>query len=93
MPVVSLVLELRLRGCSTPRQRRALVQAILGKLRRHFNVAGADVGPEDRPGEAVVGFASVGRTRREARDLLDRVAEAVAAHPSAEVARAAFDEL
>lgn len=93
MSVVSLVLELRLAEVATARQKRSQVDAILGKLRRHFNVAVADLS-RDSPAElTALGFATVGRTRREARALLERVADAVSAHPHAEILRVAFDEL
>ena len=93
MPAVSLVLEVRLAGCLSARERRGQAEAILGKLRKHFNVAVAELN-RDAPGEvAALGFATVAKTRREARDLLDRVADAVSAHPRAEILKAAFDEL
>jgi uncharacterized protein YlxP (DUF503 family) len=37
--------------------------------------------------------ATVGRTRRDARETLERVADAVAAHPSAEVLALAIIEV
>lgn len=93
MPVVSLVLEVRLDGCASARQRKPVADEILGRLRRHFNVAVSDLN-RDEPGDvAALGFAAVGRTRREAKDVLDRVADAVAAHPRAEIVKAAFDEI
>ncbi len=94
MPTSSLVLEVRLDGCGSARSRKAQAETILGKLRKHFNVAVADLTP-DRDGVggvAALGFAAVGRTRREAREVLDRVADAVAAHPRAEILKAVFHE-
>ena len=67
------------------RSRRRTARAILDKIHRHFNVSVAEV---DRPGHApdrLLGFAAIAPTRREAREVLDRVAEAVAAHPRAEI--------
>jgi len=95
MPVVSLVVELRLVGCGTSRQKRQLVEAILGKLRTHFNVSAAEVGREDPAPDAVAafGFAAVARTRRDAKEVLERVVDAVSAHPRADVVKVAFDEL
>ena len=92
MNVATLRLELRVGDCSTLRQKRRRLRRIVDRLRRHFNVAAAEVGALDRPSEAVLGFASVGATRREARDVLIRVAEAVAAHPRAEVLAREFEE-
>lgn len=93
MPAVSLILEVRLEGCASPRQRHAKADQILNKLRQHFNVSVAELN-RDAPGEiAALAFATVARTRREARDLLDRVSEAVAAHPHAEIIKVAFDDI
>jgi uncharacterized protein len=93
MPAVSLVLEVRLDGCATAKARKTQVEAILGKLRKHFNVAVADL-TKDAPGDvAALGFATVARTRREAREILDRVADAVAAYPRGEILKAVFDEI
>jgi uncharacterized protein YlxP (DUF503 family) len=93
MPVVSLVLELRLAGCTTKRQRATQAEAILQKLRKHFNVAVADLSPETPADLAALGFAAVARTRREARDVLDKLTDAVAVHPRVEILKVGFDEL
>lgn len=93
MPVVSLVLELRLAEVATPRQKRSQADAILGKLRRHFNVAVADLSRDSPHEPTALGFAAVAKTRREAREMLEKLADAVAAHPHAEILRAAFDDL
>ena len=93
MPAVSLVLEVRLAGCVSARERRDEAEAILGKLRKHFNVAVAELNREAVGEIAALGFATVAKTRREARDLLDRVADAVSAHPRAEILKAVFHEI
>ena len=93
MPVVSLVLELRLIGCVTARQKTSQVESILKKLRRHFNVSVANLSRAEPTEAAALGFAAVAKTGREARDVLDRVTDAVAAHPRAEILKAAFNEL
>ncbi len=81
MHVAALVLHLQLDGCETQRQRRQALQAMTRKLREHFNISLADLGPDQPPAEVLLGAATVSRSRREARELLDRVADAVAAHP------------
>jgi uncharacterized protein YlxP (DUF503 family) len=85
MHVASLRLELRVDDCLTLRQKRRRMRAIIDKLHRHFNVSVAEVGRHDRPAEAVLGVAAVGGTRRDAREILVRVADALGAHPRAEV--------
>ena len=85
MHVASLRLELRVDDCLTLHQKRRRMRAIIDKLHRHFNVSVAEVGRHDRPAEAVLGVAAGGGTRRDAREVLVRVADAHGAHPRAEV--------
>ncbi len=87
MRVATLRLELLVIGCPTLREKRRCMQAIIGKLRRHFNVSVAEVDRHDRPSEVVLGVAAVGTTRREAREILDRVADAVGVYPRATLVR------
>ena len=93
MPVVTLVLELCLADVTTSRQKKHQAEQILVKLRHHFNVAVADLSKENPSEPTALGFAAVARTRREAREILERVADAVSAHPQAQILRTAFDDL
>jgi len=92
MAVVSLVLEVRLDGCMTSKQRSKEAESILSKLRRHFNVSVSDLNASASGDVAALGFATVAKTRREGREVLERVADAVAAHPRAEIVKALFDD-
>lgn len=65
----------------------------MDKLRRHFNISVAGTDGVGEPDAAVLVAASVGRTRRDARETLERVAEAVAAHPRVEVLGHAITEV
>ncbi|HEX8199629.1 MAG TPA: DUF503 domain-containing protein [Isosphaeraceae bacterium] len=85
MHVATLRLELQIGDCLTLRQKRRRLRAIIERLHRHFNVSVAEVGRHDRPAEAILGVAAVGGTRRDAREVLGRVADALGAHPRAEV--------
>ncbi len=85
MHVAMLVLELRLHDCSTLRQRRQRVAAIVGKLRQHFNVSLVELSRENSSEAVSLAVATVARTRREARDHLERVADAVASYPLADL--------
>lgn len=93
MTVVTLRIDLRFHPPPTPRDARRQVQAIMDKLHRHFNVSVAGAEGEGRPDEAVLLVAAAGRTRKEARGTLERVADAVAAHPRAEVVGHAITEV
>lgn len=85
MHVAALRLELRVRDCPSARIKRKRVRAIVEKIHRHFNVSVAEVDRIDHPTEVVLAVASVGQTRRDAREQLDRVADALAVHPRAEL--------
>ncbi|MFO0955855.1 MAG: DUF503 family protein [Isosphaeraceae bacterium] len=93
MHAAALRLELRLRDCTNRRQKRRLMHEILDKLRRHFPVALAEVDRDDEPDTAALGVAVVAATRRVAEETLDRVVEAVAAHPRLELVRATVREI
>ncbi len=93
MNVATLRLELRVGDCLTLRQKRRRLRGIVDRLRRHFNVSIAEIDRHDRPSEAVLGVAAIGASRREAREMLIRVADAVNAHPRAELVGTALREV
>jgi uncharacterized protein YlxP (DUF503 family) len=93
MHTATLRLELRVDACETVRQKRRLLEEMVAHLRRHFNVSAAEVDRLDRPSEAVLAVAAVGRTRRESREVLQRVAEAVGVHPHAHLVSQALYEM
>jgi uncharacterized protein YlxP (DUF503 family) len=92
MTVATLHLELIVKNCHTFREKRRQMGAISTKLHRHFNVSVAEADPEGDPTRALLLVATVGRSRREARETLERVADAVAAYPRAELARQEITE-
>ncbi len=85
MHVATLRLEIRIKDCTAARAKRRRVAAILEKLHRHFNVSVAEVDRHEHPSESVLAVAAVGDGRREVRDRLERVVDAVAVHPRAEL--------
>ena len=93
MTVVTLRLDLRVDPCHSARERRRLLQAMLEKLHRHFNVSVAEADGEGGVDRAVLLAAAVGKTRREARETLERVADAISAHPRAEILGHAITEV
>lgn len=92
MHVAAIRLELRLHDCTARRRKRRLMDEIREKLRRHFNVSLAEVDTDDRPEQSILGVSAVAATRKEAREVVERVAEAIGAHPSVEVVGLAFHE-
>lgn len=59
----------------------------MDRLHRHFNVSVASSEAAAGVGVAVLLVAAAGTTRRDVREVLARVADAVAAYPHAEVLR------
>ncbi len=82
MTVATLRLELLVTDCTTQREKRRRMRAILDKLHRHFNVSVAELDEAD-PRHARLAVAAIGRSRREVHETLQRVSEAIAAHPRA----------
>jgi uncharacterized protein YlxP (DUF503 family) len=93
MTVATLRLDLRFTHCTTARDKRRQMQAIMDRLHRSFNVSVADAGSDETADSAVLVVAAVGRTRHVARQTLERVADAVAAHPLAVVLAHDFTEV
>jgi uncharacterized protein YlxP (DUF503 family) len=93
MTVLTLRLDLRVSPCPSARDKRRQMQAIVDKLHRHFNVSAVEADGDGNPEQAVLVVAAVGRTRRDARETIARVADAVAAHPRAEVLAQAVSEV
>ncbi len=91
MTVATLRLELRFGNCDSLREKRRRMRAITRKLHRHFNVSVSDDDRDDRA-QALVAVAAVGRSRRDARETLERVADALAAYPRAELLGQAITE-
>lgn len=85
MFLAALRLEIRVRDCTAARVKRRRVRAIVEKLHRHFNVSVAEVDRREHPSEVVLAVAAVAETRREAREPLGRIADAMAVHPRVEL--------
>ncbi len=81
MTVATLRLKLQMADCHTTREKRRLMRAIMEKLHRHFNVSVAEGDHDASPSQSELTVVVVARTRREARETLAHVADAVAAHP------------
>lgn len=93
MNVTTLRIDLQVVDGRTLGEKRRLLRAIFAKLRRNFNVSVAEVDRLDRPDSAAIGVVVVAATRREAREALDRVFEAVAAHPRLDVLAKSLTEV
>ena len=79
------MIRLEIRVLEGSRVKRRAILAITDKIHRHFNVSVAEVDKILHSSESVIAVAAVGSTRREVRETLDRVADAVTSHPRAEL--------
>jgi uncharacterized protein YlxP (DUF503 family) len=93
MTVVTLRLELRVDPGYFSWEKRRRMRAIMDKLHRYFNVSLAEADHDSDPSRSILIVATVGRTRRDAREVLEQVADAVAAHPRAELLSQAIIEV
>jgi uncharacterized protein YlxP (DUF503 family) len=93
MHLAALRLELRIKACKNARVKRKRIRLILIKLHKHFNISVAEVDRHEHPNESVLAVAAVAESRREVRELLERVADALAVHPRAELLAQALIEV
>ena len=92
MKIMALRVELLLET-STVRERRRRIQSVLDKLHEHLNVAVLDLEQSDHPQKVAIGVVTLAGTRREAREILERVADALAAHPRLTIVTQTFHEV
>jgi uncharacterized protein YlxP (DUF503 family) len=85
MVVGTLRVRLLLREARTLKDKRQVVQSIMDRLRRGFNVSVAEVEALDNRQLAVLGFAQVGAEAHPIKICLGQIVEALRAHPVAEL--------
>ena len=93
MTVATLRLDLRFRQTFTSKETRRQMKVIMDKLRKHFNVSVAEADLGSDPASAILVVTTVSRLRRDGLETLERVAEAVLAHPRAEILAHAITEV
>ena len=67
------------------RSKRRTIRLILDKIHRHFNASIAELVSGPDPARSILGIATIAASRREVREVLDRVVHALAAHPRVEI--------
>jgi len=85
MIVGSLRVKLLLRQARTLKDKRQVVQSIKDRLRNEFHVSVAEVEAQDSRQIAVLGIALVGTEAYPVRMTLQKIVEALRAHPVAEL--------
>lgn len=66
-------MQFRLEGCRSLKDKRSVLQSVVARVRREFQVAVAETGDQDLWGNATIGVACVSNDARHAESVLDRV--------------------
>lgn len=85
MNVGSLRVRLLLREARTLKDKRQVVRSITDRLRNGFNISIAEVDALDQCQSIVLGVALVGAEAYVVRTTLEKIVEALRAHPVAEL--------
>jgi hypothetical protein len=85
MIVGSLLVRLLLRESRSLKDKRQVVRSIKDRLRNSFNVSVAEVEAQDNRQLAVLGLAMAGSETAQVRGELQKIVEALRAHPVAEL--------
>jgi uncharacterized protein YlxP (DUF503 family) len=75
MPVGILRVHLRLYGTQTLKEKRSVLEGVLTRLRREFNVSVAELGELDNPERAILGFAHLSNHGAHCDGVLQRILE------------------
>ncbi len=75
MHVGVLILELRLPGCSSLKEKRGRLKPLLARLHGAYNVAAAEVDDQDKWQAAVVAVAAVSNDHAHTQKMLQKIAE------------------
>jgi|YelNatPaOPRAMG01_1025707.scaffolds.fasta_scaffold17695_4 uncharacterized protein YlxP (DUF503 family) len=75
MPVGILRVHLRLYGVQTLKEKRSILEGLLVRLRREFNVSAAELGELDDPERAVLGFAHLSNNGAYSDGVLQKILE------------------
>ncbi len=72
MHVGAALVELRIHGSRSLKDRRGVVRSIVQRVRNQFNVAVAEVGGQDTWSEALLGMTTTGNDPVRIRQVLER---------------------
>lgn len=91
MTVGVLVLDVRLAGCRSLKDKRHIVRSLIEKARNQFKVAVAEVGDQDLWGNAVICVSIPSVSVAHAGSVLQNVEKLFEQHPSLEIANVSQD--
>jgi uncharacterized protein len=69
---VSVLLTLHIPSARSLKDKRAVVRSLVERLRKRLDLSAAEVGLQDDPRRAQIGFATVSETRSMAHELAER---------------------
>ena len=72
MTTVSVLLTLHIPSAQSLKDKRAVVRSLVERLRKRLDLSAAEVGLQDDPRRAQIGFAVVSETHSMARELAQR---------------------
>lgn len=72
--LATLTLHLHIPGCASLKEKRGIVQPLIHRLRREFNLSVAEMGAQDAWQQAVIGCAMIGNERAHLEAALQTVA-------------------
>lgn len=72
MIVGAAVVEIRVHGSQSLKEKRGVVRSILRRVRNRFNLSAAEVGGQDTWKHAVLGFSAAGSDAGTIRQVLER---------------------
>jgi uncharacterized protein YlxP (DUF503 family) len=81
----TLVLDLRLPGCHSLKEKRHALRGMFERVRRDFGVSVAEVEDHDLWGNATIGMAYVGSNAVQAESVLNRILEIFDSAPELQV--------
>jgi len=70
-----LRVHLRLYGVHTLKEKRSILEGLLVRLRREFNVSAAELGGLDDPEQAILGFAHLSNNGAYSDGVLQKILE------------------
>lgn len=73
MLVGTCLVDMRLIGVKSLKNKRSIIKKLLSRTRKNFNVAIAEVGKNDIPDRAEIGFSVVSTERRHVDSQIDNI--------------------
>lgn len=82
---MAMEVDLRIEHARSLKDKRQVVKGLLEGSRRRFGVSAAEVGGQDTWQRAMLGFAVVASSARQADEVMDTVEDFVWSHPEVDV--------